>query len=79
MGCGASLLVDRLLGRGFQSLALGQVRARPGAAADRVEWFVTDLLDFAPPGQYDLWHDRSVLHSGTPVSCAGRWHRVAAP
>lgn len=43
--------------------ALAQVRARLGSEADRVEWFATHPLDFAPPHEYDLWHDRAACHA----------------
>jgi hypothetical protein len=27
-----------------------------------VEWFTGDVLEFAPPHGFDVWHDRAVLH-----------------
>ena len=70
VGAGASTLVDHLLDRGYRRLtlldvaapALSEVRTRLGARADAVEWVVADLLDFADPEPFDLWHDRAVLH-----------------
>jgi SAM-dependent methyltransferase len=70
VGGGASVLVDCLLGAGFQHLAVLDVSAdalkhakqRLGARAGAVEWFEADVTDFAPPRQYDLWHDRAVFH-----------------
>lgn len=70
VGAGASLLVDRLLDAGYRnpavldisSTALSEVRERLGDRAEEVEWFTGDLLDFAAPRRFDLWHDRAVLH-----------------
>jgi SAM-dependent methyltransferase len=70
VGAGASLLVDRLLERGYGRVAvldvapaaLQQVRDRLGDRAERVEWFAADLLEFEPPHPIDVWHDRAVLH-----------------
>jgi 2-polyprenyl-3-methyl-5-hydroxy-6-metoxy-1,4-benzoquinol methylase len=70
VGAGASLLVDRLLARGYTRLALldialaalDEVRRRLGTRAAEVEWFTGDVLDFAPPHPFGVWHDRAVLH-----------------
>lgn len=71
VGGGASVLVDRLLDRGFQDIsvldiaapALDLDRARLGHAADRVTWRVEDATNWRPePARYDLWHDRAVFH-----------------
>jgi SAM-dependent methyltransferase len=70
VGAGASVLLDRLIDRGYTRLAaldvapaaLATVRERLGSRADGVEWFTGDLLDFVPPHRFELWHDRAVLH-----------------
>jgi len=70
VGSGASMLVDCLLGASFLHVAVLDISAdalkhakqRLGARADAVEWFEADVTDFAPPHQYDLWHDRAVFH-----------------
>ena len=69
VGGGASLLVDRLLARGFTDLtvldisavALHASRQRVGDDAP-VNWIVEDLLEWKPTRTYDLWHDRAVFH-----------------
>ena len=69
IGGGASLLVDRLLARGFGDLAvldisdaaLQAARLRVGDDA-RVAWIVGDILSWEPTRRYDLWHDRAVFH-----------------
>lgn len=70
VGCGTSLLVDRLLDRGYRRLALvdvsehalNQVHCRLGELSQYVEWHATDLLEFSPASPFDVWHDRAVLH-----------------
>jgi SAM-dependent methyltransferase len=70
VGGGASLLTDRLLDLGYDSLgvldvassALRRVRDRLGARAGAVEWFELDVTSFASPHPWDVWHDRAVFH-----------------
>ena len=70
VGGGASVLVDRLVGVGFQRLgvldlsksALAAARARLGTAANQVEWLEADVLHYHPPTPWDVWHDRAVFH-----------------
>jgi SAM-dependent methyltransferase len=70
IGGGASRLVDALLRAGFRSLAvldlsgaaLAAARARLGADASRVDWIVTDVTQWKPARQYDIWHDRAAFH-----------------
>jgi len=77
VGGGASVLVDRLVARGFTDVtvldiadpALAVGRARLGADAP-VTWVAADVLTWVPARHYDLWHDRAVLHflSGEDVT-----------
>lgn len=70
VGGGTSLLVDNLLLKGFEKLALldiseaavAQSRRRLGLKADEVEWYVADVRTFIPPYRFALWHDRAVFH-----------------
>jgi len=69
VGGGASILVDRLLARGFTDLtvldisraALRASRQRVGDDAP-VTWLAEDLLTWEPTRTYELWHDRAVFH-----------------
>jgi hypothetical protein len=69
VGGGASVLVDRLVERGFSDLtvldvsevALREARERLGATAP-VTWLQQDVLEFTPSRRFDLWHDRAVFH-----------------
>jgi trans-aconitate methyltransferase len=70
IGGGASILVDRLLERGYQHLAvldisgiaLSHSKQRLGSAAAQVEWLESDITTFAPSHPFDIWHDRAVFH-----------------
>ncbi len=70
MGGGASVLVDRLLDRPFEEIAvldisqtaLGQAKARLGEYAGRVRWMVADVTEAAGLGTFEIWHDRAVFH-----------------
>lgn len=69
IGGGASPLVDHLLGRGHEDLAvldvsaaaLDEARRRTGDP-DSVTWIEADLLAWTPPRRWQAWHDRAVLH-----------------
>lgn len=70
VGAGWSTLVDHLVERGYTDLtaidlsltALNTVRARAGEIPGRLDLDVADVLDFRPPRQFALWHDRAVFH-----------------
>jgi SAM-dependent methyltransferase len=77
IGCGASTLVDDLLGRGYRSItaldlseqALNTVRRRLGQKADDVRWLHADITTMDLSNlHYDLWHDRAVFHFLTEVT-----------
>jgi len=70
VGGGASVLVDRLLGKGYRRLAvldisstsLAYAQQRLGDRARQVEWFTADVTEFVAPHPFSLWHDRAVFH-----------------
>ena len=70
IGGGDSKLVDYLLNEGFEKItvldiskkALEKARIRLGEKAAKVNWIVTDVLDFKPSEMYDVWHDRAAFH-----------------
>ncbi len=83
VGGGASVLVDRLVERGFSDLtvldvsdvALSEARARLGATA-AVTWLHQDVLEFTPGRRFDLWHDRAVFHFLTDPTDRDRYGEV---
>ena len=83
VGGGASLLVDRLLQRGFQqpsvldisAQGLEKARARlPGDAP--VNWIVSNITEFRPTVRYALWHDRALFHFLTDALDRARYLAV---
>lgn len=81
VGGGASVLVDRLIDRGFADItvldiaesALARSRARLGPRAERVRWVVADVTGWRPEGSFDLWHDRAVFHFLTEAADRARY------
>ncbi|HRI60971.1 MAG TPA: class I SAM-dependent methyltransferase [Saprospiraceae bacterium] len=75
IGGGDSRLVDYLLKEGYENLtvldisekSLEKAKERLGQAANKVKWIVSDILEFQPQEQYDLWHDRATFHFLTTV------------
>jgi trans-aconitate methyltransferase len=69
VGGGASTVVDHLLAAGhnditvldLSTVALDAARTRLGNPA-HVTWLDADLLTWEPSRQWDVWHDRAVLH-----------------
>jgi tRNA A58 N-methylase Trm61 len=69
-GAGSSRLSGALLAAGYTDVtvldisatALELARRRLGAKADRIIWIAADLLQWRPPRQYAVWHDRAVMH-----------------
>lgn len=71
VGGGASTLVDDLLDRGFDNLAVLDLadaalqvsQARLGARAAKVDWIVGDVTTpLLGDHSVDFWHDRAVFH-----------------
>ncbi|RFB93224.1 SAM-dependent methyltransferase [Rhizobium leguminosarum bv. trifolii] len=70
VGGGASILVDRLVERGWSDLtvldiaapALDVAKARLRDEAARIAWMIEDVTMWRPGCQYDVWHDRAVFH-----------------
>ena len=71
VGGGESTLVDDLLARGYDNVAVLDIsqtaidvtKARLGLLSDRVEWLVGDVTTAAlPVNACDIWHDRAVFH-----------------
>jgi SAM-dependent methyltransferase len=69
IGAGSSRLVDCLLDLGFRQItaldlsetALAKTRARLPDDVP-VTWVVGNVLDWQPPGHFDVWHDRAAFH-----------------
>jgi SAM-dependent methyltransferase len=70
VGGGTSPLVDNLLLKGYEKLAVLDIseaaiahsRRRLGLQANQIEWHVGDVRSFKSPYRFALWHDRAVFH-----------------
>lgn len=70
VGGGDSLLVDFLLRDGFTNItvldisykALERAQKRLGSDAQKVNWVVSDIVNFEHDTPFDIWHDRAVFH-----------------
>jgi 2-polyprenyl-3-methyl-5-hydroxy-6-metoxy-1,4-benzoquinol methylase len=71
VGGGQSTLVDDLLARKYENvtvldlspMAIELTKKRLGAAAQQVQWLVTNVTEANLDAQaYDVWHDRAVFH-----------------
>lgn len=81
VGGGASTLVDHLVESGYGDVTvvdisangLAQAQARFGVQAGKVNWIVSNVIEFQPERRYDLWHDRAVLHFLTDAADRRRY------
>lgn len=70
IGGGDSTLVDYLIDEGFENVtvldisakSLEKAKNRLGAKANKVNWIVSDIMEFDPQTTYDVWHDRATFH-----------------
>src|SRR3989338_1763142 len=70
VGGGASILVDKMLDKGFKDItvldisskALQCSKERLAQQAKKVTWIDADITKIEFPQQYSLWHDRAVFH-----------------
>ncbi|UFS61975.1 methyltransferase domain-containing protein [Sulfurimonas sp. HSL-3221] len=70
VGCGASLLVDNLIAKGYRDLCLLDaseaslqiVRDRLASDADIPVYVCSDIVNLNPQKQFRVWHDRAMFH-----------------
>jgi SAM-dependent methyltransferase len=70
IGGGDSHLVDYLLEEGYENItvldisenAINKAKKRLGERGNKVHWIVSDITNFKPKIQYDVWHDRATFH-----------------
>ena len=70
VGCGASLLVDKLIAKDYQNLflldaskeSLDIVKKRLGDKADLPVFICSDIVHYTPTQQFKVWHDRAMFH-----------------
>ena len=70
VGGGDSFLVDFLLNEGYTDLtvldiskvAIERAKIRLAKNANKINWIVSDIINFFPERKYSIWHDRAVFH-----------------
>ena len=69
VGGGTSVLVERLLDRGYSvtvldvsEVALDRARERLGSKASQIRWIAADVTAGPSLESCDVWHDRAVFH-----------------
>jgi SAM-dependent methyltransferase len=70
IGGGDSKLVDHLLEKGFENItvldisekALEKAKNRLGDKAEKINWVLSDITNYKPETNFDLWHDRATFH-----------------
>jgi SAM-dependent methyltransferase len=86
IGGGDSRLVDFLLDLGYTDItvldiseaAIRRAQTRLGDRAILVSWIVSDIEEFVPRRQYDLWHDRATFHFLTTSEQVGGYVKKAS-
>lgn len=84
IGGGDSKLVDHLLVEGFSNIsvldiseaAIQRAQKRLGANAHKVNWIVSDILEFKPAVKYDVWHDRAAFHFQTEPNAIAQYLNI---
>lgn len=85
IGGGESKLVDYLLNDGFENISvldissksLEKTKNRLGEKAKKVNWIVSDILEFKPNTTYDVWHDRATFHFLTKPDQIKKYIKIA--
>ena len=70
IGGGESHFADALLDKGYKNIyvldisaaAIAKAKQRLGERASKVHWIISDITEFEPQVQFDLWHDRAAFH-----------------
>ncbi len=70
IGGGDSFLVEYLLDLGYRNItvldisaaAIERAKVRMGERSSKVNWVVSNILDFKPSEKYAVWHDRAAFH-----------------
>ena len=85
IGGGDSRLADFLIDQGYSNItvldisahALDKARSRLGDKSKKVKWIVSDITDFKPSDQYDIWHDRATFHFLTTTDQVAAYKKIA--
>ena len=70
IGSGDSHFIDALIAMGYQNIycldissqAIERLKKRLDKDAGKVNYVISDVVDFSPSIQFDFWHDRAAFH-----------------
>ena len=70
IGGGDSLLSDNLIKDGYGDVtvldisqnSIERAKKRQKESSNKVNWIVSDVLEFVPKKKYSIWHDRAAFH-----------------
>jgi len=85
VGGGDSYFVDALLDKGHQNIwvldvsanAIKRAKQRLGERASKINWVVSDITEFEPSVNFDLWHDRAAFHFLTTENTISKYVSIA--
>jgi len=85
IGGGDSKLVDYLVDQGYENItvldisekAIVKAKNRLGEKAKKVNWIVSDIIEFEPKTSYDIWHDRAAFHFLTSAEQIEHYVKIA--
>jgi 2-polyprenyl-3-methyl-5-hydroxy-6-metoxy-1,4-benzoquinol methylase len=85
VGGGDSKLVDYLLNEGFIDItvldisanAIERAKKRLSNRSQKVKWIVSDVTEFEPATDFDLWHDRATFHFLTTGEQVAKYADIA--
>ncbi|MBC7554605.1 MAG: class I SAM-dependent methyltransferase [Taibaiella sp.] len=85
IGGGDSRLVDYLIDEGFEHVsvldisekALERAKVRLGEKSSKVNWIISDITEFSPTVNYDIWHDRATFHFLTTSEQIAKYLSIA--
>ena len=46
----------------ISSTAIERAKKRLGSRAEKINWIVSDINEYIPHSNFDLWHDRAAFH-----------------
>lgn len=85
VGGGDSKLVDHLIEEGFTDItvldisgnAIERVKKRLGSKSEKIKWIVSDITEFEPATDFNLWHDRATFQFLTTNAQIARYINIA--
>jgi 2-polyprenyl-3-methyl-5-hydroxy-6-metoxy-1,4-benzoquinol methylase len=86
IGGGDSYLAPSLLKLGYTNVtvldisknAIEKAQKRLGSESKKINWVISNILDFKPTQKYDCWHDRAAFHFLLTSSDQNKYAEIAS-